>query len=104
VTLESPYRVVVRPVLEYITEYQRKNPKRHVAVVLPELVETHWIYFALHNQRVAALKALLYLRGNHRIAVINVPWYLESKRHRRDTQPPLESDESETIVTSIVSE
>jgi amino acid transporter len=102
VTLDSPYRVVVKPVLEYITEYQRKNPKRRVAVVLPELVETHWFYYALHNQRVAALKALLYLKGNHHIAVINVPWYLEPKRHRLSSEPPIERSDSHTTVESVV--
>jgi len=102
VTLDSPYRVVVKPVLEYITEYQRQNPKRHVAVILPELVETHWFYYALHNQRVAALKALLYLRGNRYVAVINVPWYLASRRHRRNSEPPMADGKAEAKVSSVV--
>jgi amino acid transporter len=89
VQLDSPFRVVVRPVMEYITEFQKKFPHKRVAVLLPELVETHWFYYALHNQRVSALKALLYLRGNHRIAVINVPWYLERKRRNPRHEPPL---------------
>ena len=97
VTLDSPYRLVVRPVLEYVTEYQQNNPGRRIAVVLPELVETHWIYYFLHNQRAAALKALLYLKGNYRIAVINVPWYLESAK-RHGNAPPLEDEASEVGV------
>jgi amino acid transporter len=89
VKLASPFRVVVRPVMEYITAFQRKFPEKRIAVLLPELVETHWFYYALHNQRAAALKALLYLKGNHKIAVINVPWYLERKRRSRKHEPPL---------------
>jgi amino acid transporter len=102
ITLDSPYRFVVKPVLEYITEYQRKNPKRHVAVVLPELVETHWFYYALHNQRSSALKALLYLRGNHYIAVINVPWYLVKQRHSKNSEPALTPNAPKAKVISVV--
>jgi amino acid transporter len=102
ITLDSPFRMVVKPVLEYITEYQRKHPKRHVAVILPELVETHWFYYALHNQRSAALKALLYLRGNHYIAVINVPWYLEKQRRKASAEPPLAPNAPKSKVTSVV--
>jgi hypothetical protein len=32
----------------------------------------------LHNQRGSVLKALLYLKGNQRIIVINASWYLKS--------------------------
>jgi len=32
----------------------------------------------LHNKRASVLKALLLLKGNQRIVVINVPWYLTS--------------------------
>jgi hypothetical protein len=41
-------------------------------------VERRWYYYFLHNQRAAALKTLLYLKGTHRIIVINVPWYLHA--------------------------
>ena len=50
---------------------------RQLAVLIPELVERHWYYYFLHNQRAAVLKALLYVRGSERIAVVNVPWYIE---------------------------
>jgi len=41
-----------------------------------QLVERHWLHYFLHNQRGAVLKALLFVKGNQRISVINVPWYL----------------------------
>ena len=47
-----------------------------VAVILPELVVRHWWENLLHNQRVQMLKLLLLLKGNQRIVVINIPWYL----------------------------
>jgi len=45
-------------------------------VLIPELVEHHWRHYFLHNQHAAVLKALLLVKGNQRISVINVPWYI----------------------------
>jgi len=75
VTLHSPYRFIVLPVLDFILDLQKKVPERQIAVVLPELVERRWYQYFLHNQRPAMLKALLYVRGNQKTVVINVPWY-----------------------------
>jgi amino acid transporter len=74
--VDSPYRHVFRPILDFVTDLAQKNPDRHVAVLIPELVERHWFHFFLHNQRAAVLKALLFVKANQRISVINVPWYL----------------------------
>ena len=41
--------------------------------MIPEMVERHWFLQFLHNQRGSVLKALLYLKGNQRIIVINAP-------------------------------
>jgi amino acid transporter len=78
VVLRSPYRLVLTPIFEYILELERKHPNRLIAVLLPELVERRWYYYLLHNQRATVLKLILYLKGNRRIVVINVPWYLRS--------------------------
>ncbi len=78
VILRSPYRLVMTPIYEYILELERRHPKRMIAVIVPELVERSWYYYLLHNQRATALKLMLYVKGNHRIIVINVPWYLRS--------------------------
>jgi len=74
--LESPYRWVLTPILEYILKVEQENPDRQIAVVLPEMVERHWYHYFLHNQRAEVLKTWLLLKGNQRIIVINVPWYL----------------------------
>ena len=42
-----------------------------------ELVVRHWYQNLLHNQRSNLLKLMLLLRGNQRILVINIPWYLD---------------------------
>jgi len=78
VMLHSPYRLVVTPIYEYVLELERRNPDRDIAVLVPELVETRWLYYLLHSQRAAALKMILYRKGNRRIIVINVPWYFSS--------------------------
>jgi amino acid transporter len=78
VVLHSPYRLVMTPILEYILDLERLNPKRMISVLVPELVERRWFYYLLHNQRATALKVIIYVRGNGRIVVINVPWYLKA--------------------------
>ncbi len=76
VTISSSYRFVISPLMDYILELEKQNPGRKVAVLLPELVVRHWWENALHNQRVQLLKLLLLLKGNQRIVVVNIPWYL----------------------------
>jgi amino acid transporter len=76
VTIPSNYRFVINPLMDYILDLEKKNPGRKVAVLLPELVVRHWWENALHNQRVQLLKLLLLLKGNQRIVVVNIPWYL----------------------------
>jgi amino acid transporter len=76
VTIPSNFRFVISPLMDYILELEQKNPGRKVAVILPELVVRHWWENALHNQRVQLLKVLLLVKGNQRIVVVNIPWYL----------------------------
>jgi Amino acid permease len=76
VTIPSTFRFVVAPLMGYILQLEDENPGRKVAVLLPELVVRHWWENALHNQRVQLLKLLLLLKGNQRIVVVNIPWYL----------------------------
>ncbi|MBB5317836.1 APC family permease [Tunturibacter empetritectus] len=76
VTILSNYRFIVNPLMDYILTLEEKNPGRKVAVLLPELVVRHWWENALHNQRVQLLKLLLLVKGNQRIVVVNIPWYL----------------------------
>jgi len=78
VTLPSPYRLLIRPILEYVLEIEKNNPGRQIAVIVPELVEKHWYHYPLHNQRAELLKAFLLLNGSPRIVLINVPWYIQA--------------------------
>jgi hypothetical protein len=78
VVLKSPYRFVISPIVDYVLELERNNPDRQIAVLIPEFVEQHWYNYFLHNQRSEWLKSLLLLKGNQRIIVIVVPWYLSA--------------------------
>ena len=78
VVIESPYRYLLTPILNYILEVETKNPTCQIAVLLPEMIERHWFHYVLHNQRAEILKTWLLLKGNQRIVLVNVPWYLNA--------------------------
>jgi hypothetical protein len=78
VVLKSPYRYVITPILDYVLEIERRHPDRQIAVLVANLVERHWYHRFLHNQRGELLTALLLLKGNQRISIVNVPWYLHA--------------------------
>jgi amino acid transporter len=77
INLKSPYRFVLSPVLDFILEKERDPSTHQIAVLVPELVVKHWWENILHNQRANLLKLLLLVKGNQRILVINIPWYLQ---------------------------
>ncbi|MGB7264094.1 MAG: APC family permease [Terracidiphilus sp.] len=77
VTLKSPYRYVLLPIVDYVLNVERERESCKVCVLVPELVVRHWWEGMLHNRRSDLLKVVLLMRGNRRIIVINIPWYLE---------------------------
>jgi amino acid transporter len=77
ISISSPFRYVITPIVDYVLDLSAKNADREIAVIVPELVEHKWFHYLLHNQRAQGLKALLLLRGNRHITTMNTPWYLE---------------------------
>jgi amino acid transporter len=75
--LQSPFRYILQPVVDYVLAVERDSSFHKVCVLVPELVVLHWWENLLHNRRADLLKVMLLLRGNGRIVVINIPWYLE---------------------------
>lgn len=70
--LDSPYRDMTRPAVEYVTDLRRQSPRDVVAVYIPEYVVEHWWEQLLHNQSALRLKArLLFTPG---VMVTSVPW------------------------------
>ena len=79
--LDSPYREVTRPVVEYVRNLRRTSPRDVVTVFIPEYVVGHWYEHLLHNQSALRLKGrLLFTPG---VMVVSVPWQLESSERRR---------------------
>jgi amino acid transporter len=77
VILKSPYRYILQPLVDYVLSVERETEFHKVCVLVPELVVRHWWEGFLHNRRADLLKVILLVRGNRRIIVINIPWYLE---------------------------
>ncbi|HSK26550.1 MAG TPA: APC family permease [Jiangellales bacterium] len=76
--LESPYREVTRPVIDYVRSIRRASPRDVVTVYIPEYVLGRWWEQILHNQSALRLKSrLLFLPG---VMVTSVPWQLRSSR------------------------
>ncbi|WP_405683949.1 APC family permease [Streptomyces sp. NBC_00057] len=74
--LDSPYREVTRPVIEYVKSLRRESPRDVVSVYIPEYVVGHWYEHLLHNQSALRLKGrLLFTPG---VMVTSVPYQLES--------------------------
>ncbi|MBN3931903.1 APC family permease [Streptomyces verrucosisporus] len=80
-TLDSPYREVTRPVVEYVKGLRRSSPRAVVSVYIPEYVVGHWYEQLLHNQSALRLKGrLLFTPG---VMVTSVPYQLESSERAR---------------------
>ncbi|HUB25271.1 MAG TPA: APC family permease [Tepidisphaeraceae bacterium] len=74
--VDSPYRRLLQPILDFVRRARKEEPDRVVAVIIPELAEPHWYGFLLHNQHGKMLKTLLWLKGDNRTIVIHCPWHL----------------------------
>ncbi len=70
--LDSPYRDISRPAIEYIADIRRTGPRDVVAVFIPEYVVEHWWEQLLHNQSALRLKARLLFQSG--VMVTSVPW------------------------------
>ncbi|MFI8306397.1 APC family permease [Streptomyces sp. NPDC085927] len=79
--LDSPYREVTRPVIEYVKNLRKESPRDVVSVIIPEYVVGHWYEQLLHNQSALRLKArLLFTPG---VMVTSVPYQLQSSEAAR---------------------
>jgi amino acid transporter len=77
--IDSPYREVTRPVVDYVRSIRRESPRELIAVFIPEYVVGHWWENLLHNQSALWLKSrLLFTPG---VMVTSVPWQLTSSTH-----------------------
>ncbi len=76
--VESPYREITRPVLEYVRRVRSDNPRDVVTVFIPEYVVGRWWEQLLHNQSALRLKGRLLFQPG--VMVTSVPWQLASSK------------------------
>ena len=74
VVLESPYRSLMEPLLEYIEDVQHGDPNGYVTVILPEFVPRRLWQHLLHNQHALLIKGALLFKPN--VVVTSVPFHL----------------------------
>ena len=80
--INSPYREITTPILDYIRDIHRDSPRDAICVFIPEYLVDHWWEHLLHNQSALRLKArLLFTPG---VMVTSVPYHLNSS-HNLDT-------------------
>lgn len=74
--LDTPYRELTRPVVDFVKSIRRSSPRDLVVVYVPEYVVGRWWERALHNRSTAKIKArLLHMPG---VVMASVPWQLAS--------------------------
>jgi len=74
VVLESPYRSLLQPVLEYVDRMERQGEGKYLTVVIPEFIPAKWWQHFLHNQTALLLKAALLFRPGK--VSVSVPYHL----------------------------
>jgi amino acid transporter len=87
--VESPYREITKPVLDYVKRIRSNNPRDVVTVFIPEYVVGRWWEQILHNQSALRLKGRLLFQPG--VMVTSVPWQLRSSERvvtRRPETPP----------------
>ncbi|WP_084037842.1 APC family permease [Demequina sp. NBRC 110053] len=88
VIVDSPYRDLIAPVMDYVRSIHRASPRDVVVVYVPEYIVGRWWERALHNKATKRLRAQLLELDS--VVVSAVPWHLESVRDRRAAEeaPP----------------
>jgi amino acid transporter len=85
--LESPYREITQPVVDYVKSLRRESPRDLVVVFVPEYVVGHWWEQILHNQSALRLRARLHYTPG--VVVASVPWQLASSEGLEDRDEAL---------------
>ena len=76
VVLDSPYRSLMEPLLEYVERLNVSNPGDYITVVLPEFVPARWWHHLFHNQNALLIKGALLFKPN--TVVTSVPFHLRA--------------------------
>ena len=83
--LDSPFREVTKPILDYVKSIRRQSPRDAISIFIPQYVVGHWWEQLLHNQSAIRLKSrLLFTPG---VMVVSVPWQLMSSENAANKEP-----------------
>jgi amino acid transporter len=80
VILNSPYRLLLEPLLEYITDIARqRQPGETITIVVPEFIAENGITRTLHMNTAEILRNQL--KRQPGVVIINVPYHLNEGSH-----------------------
>jgi hypothetical protein len=98
--LESPFREITRPVLDFVKDIRRSSPRELVVVFVPQYVVGHWWENLLHNQSALRLRTRLQFQPG--VMITSVPWQLESSLDRDGgVQRPAPGDLRRGLTTEV---
>ncbi len=80
--IDSPYRQVTAPFIEYVKQLRSRNPRDVVCVFIPDYVVRHWYQSILHNQTALLIRARLHFMTG--VMVTSVPYQIGDGVHRFD--------------------
>jgi amino acid transporter len=76
VILTSQFREFLNPFVGFIHKLTKEHPDRDIAVVIPDLIMSHWYEGVLHNNRGTFLRYVLRAQCSDRVVVIGTPFHL----------------------------
>jgi hypothetical protein len=78
VILESPYRLFIEPLLEYIEEItESRQPNELITIVVPQFMPSKRWHHALHMRTAEVLRQELL--SKHGVMVTDVPYHVHEK-------------------------
>ncbi len=77
VILQSNFRQYAQPLLAEIDRLHAQFKSRPIAVIIPEVVSRHWWEKLLHVNHASQSRKALRNRGDRRVVVISLPWYIQ---------------------------
>jgi amino acid transporter len=97
IVLTSPYRSLIRPLVEYVSKLEEAGPGQLITVVVPEIVPKHWWEHLLHNKTALYIRTAFLFRPH--IVVTAVPFHLGTAHRIRDLLDHDEQVEQELSPT-----
>jgi amino acid transporter len=97
--LPSPYRSIVRPLVDYVMHLQEESPGALITVVTPELVPRRWWEYLLHNKTALYIRTAFVFKPN--VVVVAVP-YLVGHDYEHEERGPRWTAEASVITGEVM--